>query len=62
MNKKSKFNRIIAIVSSSLLLLSATACGDTTGGDDGWSFDASITAEYKPEDTNIVLAENGKTD
>lgn len=62
MNKKSKFNRIIAIVSSSLLLLSATACGDSTSGDDGWSFDASITAEYKPEDTSIVLAENGKTD
>ena len=67
MNKNRKFIRILAVATAAFSLLCSSACAkkdptvETNKGKQ-WTFDPTLSEEYKPTDTDIVLAENGKTD
>ena len=66
MNKKRKFMQILAVAASAFTLFSCSACDlfkkEETSKGKQWEFDATLSEEYVPADTDIVLAENGKTD
>ena len=68
-----KLFQVIAISAAAMFLFAA--CGNPAGSDESknknkvtdgeygaWEFDPTLTEEYKPEDTNVVLAENGETE
>ena len=67
MNKNRKFIRILAVATAAFSLLCSSACAkkdptEETNKGKQWTFDPTLSEEYKPTDTDIVLAENGKTD
>jgi len=68
MNKSKKIIQILAVVTSALSLFSFSACNlfkqeeEKPSSGKQWTFDATAAEEYKPNDTNVVLAENGKSD
>lgn len=67
---KKKIFQVIAISAAATLVFSS--CGQSgnagnnnkvTDGDYGtWTFDPTLSTEYEPNDTDVVLAENGRTD
>ena len=67
MNKNRKFIRVFAVITAGIALFGSVACSkkeptEETNKGNQWTFDPTLSEEYKPADTDIVLAENGKTD